>query len=85
MINSKSVIATIYNDKSVLEAYHVSSSFKLMHSNPQFDIMGSLSRDNYKKMRESIIGIVLATDMAGHFAEISKLKARLGSRNAFKD
>ena len=40
--------------------------------------MSKLSKENFKKMRESIIGIVLATDMAGHFTEISKAKGRLG-------
>lgn len=30
MINSGSTLATLYNDKSVLESYHVSSAYKLM-------------------------------------------------------
>lgn len=51
-----------------------------MHSSETNNIFASVSKDNYRKMRESIIGIVLATDMAGHFAEIAKLKSRLGAR-----
>lgn len=74
MVNT---IHIICSDKAVLEAYHVSSAFKLMVLHPEFNIFASLSKENYRKMRESIIGIVLATDMAGHFAEIAKLKSRL--------
>lgn len=51
-----------------------------MHSSYATNIFVALSKDNYKKMRESIVGIVLSTDMAGHFAEIAKLKSRLGAR-----
>ena len=67
MMNSKSDIATTYNDKAVLENYHVSASFKLMNSDLSLNIFAGLSKENYKKMRESIVGIVLSTDMAGHF------------------
>jgi hypothetical protein len=52
-----------------------------MADNPALNIFATLTRENYKKVRESIIGMVLATDMAGHFAEIAKLKSRLGARN----
>ena len=51
-----------------------------MLSSKDVNIFATLSKENFKKMRESIIGIVLATDMAGHFAEIAKLKSRLGAR-----
>lgn len=47
--------------------------------------MSAVSKENFKKMRESIIGIVLATDMAGHFSEIAKMNARLGSGINYTD
>ena len=50
-----------------------------MFENKNLNIFAALSRENLKKIRESIIGMVLATDMAGHFTEINKLKSRLGS------
>lgn len=51
-----------------------------MLSSKELNISAGLTKENFKKMRESIIGMVLATDMSGHFAEIAKFKTRLGSR-----
>ena len=44
------------------------------------NIFASLSKENYKRIRESVIGMVLATDMSNHFSDIAKLKSRLGAR-----
>lgn len=50
-----------------------------MYSSPTTNIFQAVSKDNNKKMRESIVGIVLGTDMAGHFSEIARLKSRLAA------
>ena len=71
-----------YNDKSVLESYHVASAYQLTQKE-ELNIFANLSKENYKKMRDSIIGMVLSTDMAFHFADITKCKARLVARNWF--
>lgn len=44
---------------------------------PELSIFGSFSVENYKKVRERIISMVLATDMTCHFSELAKLKGRL--------
>jgi len=48
-------------------------------SSPEFDIFQGLSTDSYKKLRERMIGMVLATDMNSHFADLAKLKGRLSN------
>jgi hypothetical protein len=40
-----------------------------------------LSKEAFKKMRDSVVGMVLSTDMAFHIADISKLRGRLVARN----
>lgn len=38
-----------------------------------------MGQENYKKMRERIISMILATDMNSHFSDLAKLKGRLAS------
>ena len=63
-------------DKSVLENHHSSTAFQII-SQDEFNIFKNFNREQYTKVRERIIGMVLATDMAHHFTDIGKLKARL--------
>ena len=46
-------------------------------SQDEFNIFTNFNREQYTKVRERIIGMVLATDMTHHFTDIAKLKARL--------
>ena len=41
------------------------------------EIFKNFSREDYSKIRERIIGMILATDMSMHFTDIAKLKGRL--------
>ena len=66
-------------DKSVLENYHISSSWTLALSSPEFDIFKNMTTDTYKRLRERMIGMVLATDMNSHFSDLAKLKGRLSN------
>ena len=38
--------------------------------------MKGMDRDDYKKTRERLIHMVLATDMSKHFADLAKFKSR---------
>jgi len=77
-VNTRSEFAIRYNDKAVLENHHVSASFKLM-SEDAYNIFKNFSREEFTKIRERIVSMVLATDMAQHFADIGKLKGRLAA------
>ena len=67
----------------MLENHHIAASWTLALSNPEYDIFQSLPTDSYKKIRERIIGMVLATDMNSHFSDLAKLKGRLSNNGIF--
>lgn len=46
-VMSRSETALIYNDRSVLENHHISSSFRVMHHD-DCNILANLSRDEYR-------------------------------------
>lgn len=72
-IQSKSDFALCYNDRAILENYHISAAFKLM-LNDSCNIINDLSRDQYKEFRQLVIEIVLATDMSFHFTQLKNMK-----------
>lgn len=78
LINTRNELAIRYNDKSPLENHHVSSAFFLMKDD-SVNIFANLQRDDFKKVRERLIGMILSTDMSVHFSDLAKLKGRLVS------
>jgi len=66
LINTQSKLAVRYNDRSVLENYHVAEAFKVCTSGDEFNIFKGLTGDEAKVMRKRIIDCVLATDMSLH-------------------
>lgn len=88
-INSRSKIATRYNGKqylhnlvdvSVLENYHVASTFKII-SDPPYDIFKPFEPEEYRIMRRRMIEGILATDMAYHQKSLSGIKAKVETYN----
>eukprot|EP00929_Paragymnodinium_shiwhaense_P086037 TRINITY_DN46508_c0_g1_i1.p1 TRINITY_DN46508_c0_g1~~TRINITY_DN46508_c0_g1_i1.p1 ORF type:complete len:555 (+),score=132.51 TRINITY_DN46508_c0_g1_i1:142-1806(+) len=80
-VNVQDKLAIRYNDKSVLENYHVSSGFKLLLVNKSTSILQGLPKDQLVIFRREVIDMVLGTDMVQHFAklgEISEHTKRLG-------
>lgn len=75
-INTQSELAIRYNDKSVLENYHCAAAYQLMNEE-QNNIMSGLTEAQRKEVRESIVAMVLATDMAQHFDLLGKFKSKL--------
>jgi hypothetical protein len=66
LINTNSKLATRYNDRSVLENYHVAESFKICNSGDEYNIFKLLTADEAKIMRKRMIDCVMATDMSLH-------------------
>jgi len=75
-INTQSNLAVRYNDKSVLENFHCASAFQVMYEE-QNNIFAGLTEAQRKEARESIVAMVLATDMAQHFDLLGKFKSKL--------
>ena len=62
-----------YNDKSVLENHHCAIAFKLL-LDPQNDVFELLSEAQYWGVRQTIIKMILSSDLSNHFEQISKCK-----------
>nr|KAJ3423197.1 High affinity cAMP-specific 3',5'-cyclic phosphodiesterase 7A [Polyrhizophydium stewartii] len=77
MIATSSPTAIRYNDTAVLEHYHASTGFEIMLNEPGCNVLGGLPPERYKSLRASIISMILATDMTGHFEYIAKFKNKM--------
>ena len=62
----RSKLSIRYNDDSVLENHHVSSTFKIL-SKEKCNILEKVSDEQYKTIRKFAISNILATDMKRHF------------------
>lgn len=71
-MNSGNDLALLYNDLSVLESHHAAFTFKLTLSDPRVNIFKNLDTQMYKLVRQSVIDMVLATEMTKHFEHLSK-------------
>lgn len=76
LIEKSDDIAIKYNDISVLENYHVASTFDII-KNERYNIFSQLSKQEYKRVRKQVIGAILATDMALHFSKIGSFKGKI--------
>lgn len=64
-IRTGSYLATLFNDRSVLENHHCTSIFE-MTRNPKYNIFASMSWEQYKDIRDTMLEMVLSTDMGLH-------------------
>ena len=75
-IATRSPVATLYNDRSVLENHHLAASFQLAKKDG-LNIFADMKREVFMELRESVVLAVLATDMAQHFSELAHFKAKV--------
>lgn len=74
-IATRNDLALVYNDKSVLENHHVSTAFRMLFAQDEH-CLSALSETQFKTLRETVIDLVLATDISRHFEIVSTFKAR---------
>uniref|UniRef100_A0A6A7G9I4 Phosphodiesterase n=1 Tax=Hirondellea gigas TaxID=1518452 RepID=A0A6A7G9I4_9CRUS len=79
-IATKSKLSLLYNDQSVLEHMHCATAFQVMAKN---DFASNLSTLQRNAFRETIITMVLATDMGQHRHHVNGLQDML-EREEFK-
>ncbi len=77
-INSKSELALLYNEQSVLENHHCSMAFRIMRVH-NADILGDLPPNAYKDVKKTIVNCILATDMSVHFELIDLVKKKVAA------
>uniref|UniRef100_A0A3Q3K5Q3 Phosphodiesterase n=1 Tax=Monopterus albus TaxID=43700 RepID=A0A3Q3K5Q3_MONAL len=75
-IHTRSEVAILYNDRSVLENYHVSAAYKLM-AEEDMNILVNLNKDDWRELRSLVIEMVMSTDMSCHFQQIKTMRNAL--------
>jgi len=81
-VNTGSYLATLYNDRSVLENHHCAQAFELLRS-PQFNILANLTKEQRKVVRDSMVDMTLSTDMGEHGRIFGQFKARVETEQPF--
>ncbi|XP_054277749.1 high affinity cAMP-specific and IBMX-insensitive 3',5'-cyclic phosphodiesterase 8 [Macrosteles quadrilineatus] len=85
LANSSNELALLYNDISVLESHHAALTFKLTLRDDRVNIFKGLERDTYKVARQSIIDMILATEMTKHFEHLAKFVSVFNKPNSTSD
>ncbi|KAJ8416923.1 hypothetical protein AAFF_G00328010 [Aldrovandia affinis] len=75
-IQTRSEVAILYNDRSVLENHHVSAAYRLMQED-EMNILVNLSKDDWRELRALVIEMVMSTDMSCHFHQIKTMRNSL--------
>ncbi|KAJ3356818.1 hypothetical protein HDU83_009630 [Entophlyctis luteolus] len=87
-VNNQYLIATsdqralLYNDKSVLENHHCASAFEVL-ARKECAFLSTLDRVEYKSLRENVVEMVLATDLAQHFSLLTMFKKKVLTGDTF--
>ena len=79
-INSMSELAMTYNDKSVLENFHIACGFKVIMTKEN-NIFEKLSRQDFVYLRKRIVESILATDMSFHGRILAAVKSKIGQED----
>uniref|UniRef100_A0AAQ5YI15 Phosphodiesterase n=1 Tax=Amphiprion ocellaris TaxID=80972 RepID=A0AAQ5YI15_AMPOC len=75
-IHTRSEVAILYNDRSVLENHHVSAAYRLM-AEEDMNILVNLNKDDWRFLRSLVIEMVMSTDMSCHFQQIKTMRNAL--------
>ncbi len=73
LVNTGHDLAIRYNDRSVLENFHIAETFRVLHD-PQCDVLECAPRTMREEIRSLMIDNVLATDMQRHFELIETFR-----------
>jgi len=81
LVNTGSKIATIYNDTSVLENWHISQAFSLLKK-PKYDFFEKVEAPIKAIIRTDTIQAVLMTDMKRHGEHVKELQQIIENRKS---
>lgn len=86
MVATSDRMATLYNDRSVLENHHVATAFSmLLEKDGSRNFLVNLTKEEYKAFRELTIELVLSTDLqTNHFALMTKFKSKVSGLSVFE-
>ncbi|XP_037687094.1 high affinity cGMP-specific 3',5'-cyclic phosphodiesterase 9A isoform X1 [Choloepus didactylus] len=75
-INARTELAVRYNDISPLENHHCAVAFQIL-AQPECNIFANVPLDGFKQIRQGIITLILATDMARHAEIMDSFKEKM--------
>ncbi|KAA3673314.1 high affinity cGMP-specific 3',5'-cyclic phosphodiesterase 9, partial [Paragonimus westermani] len=75
-INARTELAIRYNDISPLENHHCAVAFGILN-NPETNIFANVSQEVFRRVRQGITSLILATDMARHGEILDSMKRNL--------
>jgi len=78
LTNTQHALATLYNDRSVLENMHASTTIRLL-TRSESEVMHKLPPAEAKAVRELMVDVILGTDLAVHFENLGKFQAKVTS------
>jgi len=79
--NSVHDLAITYNDRSILESYHISEAYRVILNKKDCDLFANLTPCEKSIMRKRMISCVLATDMSLHGECLAKLQQKILMNN----
>ncbi|KAA8579294.1 hypothetical protein FQN60_007084, partial [Etheostoma spectabile] len=68
-IQTRSDTAMLYNDRAVLENYHVSAAFRLLQGDEEMNILTNLSKDDWRIDKPKALSLLLHTADISHPAK----------------
>eukprot|EP00002_Diphylleia_rotans_P023755 TRINITY_DN4675_c0_g1_i3.p1 TRINITY_DN4675_c0_g1~~TRINITY_DN4675_c0_g1_i3.p1 ORF type:complete len:835 (+),score=128.47 TRINITY_DN4675_c0_g1_i3:148-2652(+) len=77
-MQTESKYSLMYNDKSIMENYHLYKAFTILKEE-RFNFLCNIPKEERKIVRDTVIDLVLCTDMAYHFDYLGKFKAKVGA------
>ncbi|XP_070322923.1 high affinity cGMP-specific 3',5'-cyclic phosphodiesterase 9A isoform X3 [Odocoileus virginianus] len=75
-INARTELAVRYNDISPLENHHCAVAFQILNQ-PECNIFSNVSPEGFKQIRQGMITLILATDMARHAEIMDSFKEKM--------
>uniref|UniRef100_A0A8D0HDM5 High affinity cGMP-specific 3',5'-cyclic phosphodiesterase 9A n=1 Tax=Sphenodon punctatus TaxID=8508 RepID=A0A8D0HDM5_SPHPU len=75
-INARTELAVRYNDISPLENHHCAVAFQII-AQPECNIFSNIEQEHFKRIRQGIITLILATDMARHAEILESFKEKM--------
>lgn len=82
LIQNRDDLAIQYNDVSVLENMHASTTFSLLNK-PGCNILENLSLEDWFKIRKTVLNLILDTDLSRHFEILGRFRAKNINLNQF--
>ena len=83
LVASQDKLAIKYNDISVLENMHASTTFRVL-DRPASNIVSELVHDDWVIFRKLVLDLILATDLQKHFAIVTEFRELSQSEGGVK-